>query len=418
MNYIFELLLLVLFEKAIKTHFDNYSIDPKLATKVKKAKEEKIPVIIYLKDSSLSKIKKTISEKFSAKIKYHLPIINALAVEIPTNQIKRLAFMNEVSYVCEDSQVFIHMDIARETVRLPKPPEFRLTGKNVTVAVLDTGVAPHPDLTRPWNRIIAFKDFVNNKEHPYDDNGHGTHVAGCIAGNGYASHGKYRGIAPEANIVGIKALSADGGGNTSDVIAGIQWAVDNMEKYNIKVLNLSLGTDASRSYSPLDKAVMAAWEKGLTMVVAAGNRGPGKYTISSPGVCPHVITVGALDDRSTATIKDDAIAKFSSRGPTFKRVLKPDIVAPGVDIISLAVPSDKEDNRELYKSLSGTSMATPVVSGCTVLIYQIQPSLSNVKIKNLLMTTADKLRYSELAQGKGLINMKHILDNLQGGEYN
>ncbi len=418
MIYLYNLFFLLMLKKMIDVPLYTSFIDPRLAVKVKKTGGEKIPVIIYLKDCPLSRLGKCISENFSVNIKYHLPIINALAVEIPAEQLKHLAFMKEVSYICEDSQVFIRMDIARETIRLPKFHDSWLTGRNITVAVMDTGVAPHPDLTIPRNRIIAFKDFVNNKTRPYDDNGHGTHVAGCIAGNGYASDGKYRGIAPEANIVAVKVLKDDGSGNTSDVVAGVQWVVDNRKKYNIKVLNVSLGSEASRSYSPLDKAVMAAWESGITVVTAAGNSGPKRYTITSPGVCPDVITVGALDDRNTASHKDDRIADFSSRGPAPGRVLKPDIIAPGVDIISLAVPSDEENNGELYRSLSGTSMATPVVSGCAALIHQMKPSMSNAEVKKLMMSTTDKLRYAAYVQGKGLINMQRIYDNLQGGEGN
>jgi len=416
MSCFIKLILLFLLEKLLKAQFNNFSIDPRLASKIKKNNNEKIPVIIYLEDYSLPHIKECLSKNCSAKIKYHLPLINALAIEIPASQVKQLAVMNEVNYVCEDSQLFIHMDIARQTIKIPQSSDFRYTGKDVRVAVLDTGIVMHPDLTRPRNRIIAFKDFVNNKRWPYDDNGHGTHVAGCIASNGYSSKGKYSGIAPEAEIVAIKVLKDDGSGDTSDVIAGIQWVVDNKEKYNIRVLNLSLGTNASKSYSPLDKAVRAAWRNGITVVVAAGNDGPRRYTISSPGICPEVITVGALDDRGTPSSKDDKIAKFSSRGPTLGRYLKPDIVAPGVDIISLAVPSDEDDNKELYKSLSGTSMATPIVSGCAALIYQMRSSYSNSEIKNLLMSTADELEYPAYAQGKGLINIKQIFDRLQGGE--
>ena len=168
----------------------------------------------------------------------------------------------------------------------------------------------------------------------------------------------------------------------------------------------------SLSYSPIDKAVSAAWEKGMTVICAAGNEGPGRQTISSPGICPEVITVGALDDRDTAHTKDDIIASFSSRGPTKRMVAKPDIVAPGVNIISLAVPS--RDN-VLYKSLSGTSMATPIVSGCAALIHEMFPDYTNQQVKELMMSTAKDLNYPSYAQGKGLIDLAAIVKAREGG---
>lgn len=418
MNPVGGLLLLLLLERLKGKPSTRLPIHPKLALKVRQDTEEKVPVIVYYKGCPFSHMVKYLHSNAGARVKYHLPIINACAVEIPARHVKRLAAMNEIDYICEDFKVFIHMDIARNTIKIPQPVESRYTGKGIGVAVIDTGVHPHPDLTKPKNRIVAFKDFINNKRQPYDDNGHGTHVAGCIAGNGYLSNGKYAGIAPDAHIVAVKALDQDGGGNASDVIAAIQWVVDNKEKYNIKVLNLSMGTTPDSSYSPLDEAVMAAWKKGITVVAAAGNSGPKKYTITSPGICPDVITVGALDDRDTPSTGDDRIADFSSRGPTKKCIIKPDIVAPGVNIVSLAVPSEEAEEKEYYKSLSGTSMATPIVSGCAALIHQASPDYTNKDVKSLLMSTADRLRYPAYVQGKGLVNMKKIFSVLQGGEQN
>ena len=329
MDYSREILLLLLLKNLMTNPYRRASIDPRLVPRIKRSGNERIPIILYHKGHSLSHMEKCLCRHPDVKLKHHLPIIKAVALEVPARMVHELAILDEVEYVTSDTKVFIHMDVARETIREDRVDPIKYTGKGVGVAVIDTGAAPHPDLVEPDNRIIAFKDYVNQKKEPYDDNGHGTHVAGCIAGNGSGSDGKYSGIAPKANIIAIKTLNSEGSGDSSDVIAAIQWALDNRARYNIKVLNLSLGSKPqSLSYSPIDKAVSAAWEKGMTVICAAGNEGPGRQTISSPGICPEVITVGALDDRDTAHTKDDIIASFSSRGPTKRMVAKPDIVAP------------------------------------------------------------------------------------------
>src|SRR5690606_13484017 len=186
----------------------------------------------------------------------------------------------------------------------------------------------------------AFKDFVKGKTSPYDDNGHGTHCAGDAAGNGYASDGKYKGPAPGAKLIGVKVLDKAGSGQLSDVISGIEWCIQNREKYNIRVLSLSLGSRTNSSYKddPVAQAVEKAWDHGITVVAAAGNDGPDPGTISSPGIHPRIITVGASNDKGTPTIRDDEAASFSSRGPTPDGVTKPDLLAPGTDIVSLRVP--------------------------------------------------------------------------------
>ncbi len=384
------------------------NIDPGLIPRIKKNERERIPVILYHRNHSPSHMENCLCRHPDVTLKHHLPIIKAVALRVPARLVHELANLDEVEYVTEDTKVFIKMDVARQTIKETHPEAVGFTGKDIGVAVLDTGVSPHPDLVSPINRIAVFKDYINGKDKPYDDNGHGTHVTGCIAGNGFGSNGKYSGIAPGAKIIAIKTLDKHGGGDSSDVIAAIQWVLENSTRHNIKVLNLSLGSQpTSPDYSPIDKAVMAAWKKGMTVVCAAGNEGPAEQTISSPGICPEVITVGALDDRGTVTTADDKIADFSSRGPTKKMVAKPDIIAPGVDIISLA--KEHHSDNKLYKSLSGTSMATPIVSGCAVLIHEMFPHYSNEGVKRLIMSTAKDLKFPVYAQGKGLIDLAAIV---------
>ena len=167
--------------------------------------------------------------------------------------------------------------------------EAQFDGKGVTVAVVDTGIFAHPDFTVPENRIAAFVDLVNNRKDPYDDNGHGTHVAGIVAGNGSRSNGLYQGIAPAARLVGVKVLDAYGSGVLSNVIRGIQWCVRQKERLDIRVINLSLGAPAQDSFrdDPLCQAVQAAWQRGIVVCVAAGNDGPAAGTIATPGIRPE-----------------------------------------------------------------------------------------------------------------------------------
>ncbi len=223
--------------------------------------------------------------------------------------------------------------------RYASPLTQQFTGRGVGIAIIDTGIYPHPDFNFPHSRIVAFQDFVNGSTLAYDDNGHGTHTAGDAAGNGFLSEGLYRGAAPEANLVGVKVLDKSGNGTTSNILKGINWAVENKKQYNIRVINLSLGSSqrwAHRRQDPIQQAVEKAVDAGIVVVVSAGNEGPYPGTISAPGDNPRVITVGALDDRNTPDPSDDRIPAFSSRGKS--DTLKPDLVAPGEGIIGPNAP--------------------------------------------------------------------------------
>ncbi|SDL14179.1 S8 family peptidase [Natronincola ferrireducens] len=366
---------------------------------------EHIPVIITGDGCQCDDLEKCVQD-LGGVVKHKLPLINAVAAYIPPVGVRSVARERAVSKVLFDDMVFKLMDIASVTVAADYANEHGLTGKGVTVAVVDSGVYPHSDLTTPTNRIIGFVDFVNKKNTPYDDDGHGTHVAGIVAGNGFASTGKYMGIAPDANIVGVKVLNKDGGGSISDVIAGVQWVVDNKNRYNIKVMTMSLGTKAKSSYreDPLCKAVDSAAAQGITVVVAAGNSGPDTSTINSPAISPNIIAVGACNDRTASNPKNCKIADFSSRGPTPDGIHKPDILAPGVDINSL---SNKDNG---YRSLSGTSMATPIVAGCAALLYENNPRLTPQETKNLMIKNSVGLGYGPDVEGSGLIDIKRMID--------
>lgn len=399
-------------------------IDKRVQNKIKTAKEEEhdTSIILLTKDMDEEELKKEF-DKHHVKIKYKLDIINAYAIELSCNCIEDLASLPQVDFIADDAESTTLMDIARPSVGGNIAQQYSLTGKGIGIAIIDTGVYPHTDLSLGKNRIVAFKDFVNKKEFPYDDNGHGTHVAGVAAGNGHMSKGIYQGMAPNANIIGVKVMDKTGSGNTSDIIAGMQWVLENKKKYNIRIASLSLGSDPDllEAEDPLVKGVEVLWENGIVVVASAGNSGPKQKTINSPGISQKIITVGSSDDHRTIDIKDDTIAKFSSRGPTKERIVKPDIVAPGVDIQSLNsdlefLPKDGIKRYKLkkmekpYKEMSGTSMATPVVSGVIALLLESEPRLTPDQIKERILNTAIPIRNeNKYAQGKGQVNLERML---------
>jgi serine protease AprX len=297
---------------------------------------------------------------------------------------------------------------------------YGVSGYGVTVAVIDSGVRPHADL--PATRIRAFVDFVNGRTTPYDDYGHGTHVAGIIAGSGSASAGKYKGVAPSASIVALKVLDGNGSGRTSDVLASLEWVLANHALYNIRIVNLSLGHPVYEpaATDPLVQLVNQLSQRGVVVVVSAGNMGRNSLgqtvygSITSPGNAQGAVTVGAADTKGTLARSDDGIASFSSRGPTrFERYIKPDVVAPGFQIASLLAGDStlalKYPTLKIgtsYFRLNGTSQAAPVVSGAAALMLQANASLTAHQVKGILQFTAQRLKGLDImTQGAGEVNV-------------
>ena len=408
----------------------NSKISPDLEGKIKGDFTSLIPVIVQTQQGLQEKHKVRL-KNLGGNIKDDLSVIKGFSADIPASAVEDLAKDDDVTQISYDAEVHTCLDVAVPAINAPAAWSQGFTGKGITVAVVDTGIYPHPDLTLPSNRIVAFKDFVNKKTAPYDDCGHGTHVAGIIAGNGCMSDGQYKGVAPEANLVGVKVLDSTGGGHSSDVISGIQWVVQNMAAYNIKVVNLSLGAQGAQSYTtdPLSQAAEAAWNAGLVVAAAAGNNGPAAGTINTPGINPHIVTVGAADDRGTVDLMDDVIAEFSSRGPTVDGLSKPDLVAPGVDITSLAAdtsylpkknsgPGGKPGKAataqtqgkpaqttitDYYVTMSGTSMAIPMVAGITALLLEENPTWTPNEVKTQMISNAADLGLEPNEQGAGEI---------------
>jgi serine protease AprX len=287
-----------------------------------------------------------------------------------------------------------------------------LTGKGVGVAVIDTGVAGDlPDfrtsVSDATSRVVA--SVVTNPDATTagDTYGHGTHVAGILAGNGNnrpagdALRGKYVGVAPDADLVSIKASDDDGAASVIDVIYGIQFAVDHADEYNIRVINLSLESAVAQSYKtdPLDAAVESAWLHGIVVVAAAGNRGPVADAVRyAPGNDPYVITVGGADDRGTKGTADDDSTSWGSIGTTQDGFAKPEVIAPGAHIVSTLAPGSAftqlcpacvRDGS--YFQAGGTSMSAPVVSGVVALLLQKYPAWTPNQVKGALMKTSRPL---------------------------
>lgn len=301
-------------------------------------------------------------------------------------------------------------DISTATLRLEKVWDKGFNGEGIDIYILDTGIFPHKDFE---GRLITFKDFVNGKDEPYDDDGHGTHVAGCAAGSGKTSNGKFKGAAFKANIISVKVLDEKGDGTFSNVIQGIQWAVEQAlerkKNFGTKgIINMSYGWRAFAPYQkdPVAMAVEKATEQGVICVIAAGNDGPGKGTILTPGIAPSAVTIGAINDKNTSLRSDDDIASFSSRGPTIDQRNKPDFIMPGVNIMA---PSD--DGK--YVTKTGTSMATPIMSGVIALIMQANPSLTPAEIKDVLAKSTVNLqngKYDENTIGKGMVEPEKAVE--------
>jgi serine protease AprX len=286
------------------------------------------------------------------------------------------------------------------------------TGQGVTVAVMDTGIDDLPDFA---GRLIGGVDLTGGNDPYQDSYGHGTFVAGLIAGDGASSNGQYSGEAPGANLVSIKVAGANGETDLATLILGLQWAVLNKATYNIKVLNLSFGyhSDQSTVINPLDQAVQVAWDSGITVVVSAGNAGPFNGTILSPGDDPLVITVGALDDMAQSSVADDEMTNFSSVGPTSPDGwVKPDLVTSGRSVVSLAAPGSTVYNEFPSARVgsanfvgSGTSFSAAITSGAAALVLADNPGLDPDEVKaRLLGTTNPGPIGNPFVDGHGALN--------------
>jgi serine protease AprX len=442
-------------------HADSRKCDNFIKHKMWTGAGGKTQAIIAL-DESFTSAKRDQLRALGIEVKHELKLVKSVTVSVPNVQLKKLSDLPWVRHISED----VVMNKSDEfTVKSSLTDvawsQFSGRGDGIAVAVLDSGIKQRPDLLMAGSgssRIIANVSVVPNDSSTDDPCGHGTHVAGIIAGNGSSSEGSnyYRtfyGIATNVNLVNVRVLDANGQANVSTVIQGIEWVINNRASHNIRVINLSLGHPVGESYTtdPLCQAVERAWNAGIVVVTAAGNSGRKNATTSSnldndgygtawgsidcPSNDPHVITVGAMKSMD-GTRANDRIASYSGRGPSrLDFVMKPDIVAPGNRIISLRCPNSMVDNLHggtntvqfneymlsnstadtpQYFRLSGTSMAAPVVSGAAALMLQKDPTLTPDTVKARLMLTADKIKDNNgntdpLTYGAGYLNVAAAL---------
>ncbi len=340
--------------------------------------------IIGAETSNSQKIGAMGSSNANSKIKKEFNyIFNGYVLDISEKEAKVIEKLDGVKKVYPNYKVKVNLDSSISAMDFDLFKDYEgLDGEGVTIAVIDTGIdATHkslddldddPNTNNP--KIIGWMDYVNFRTEPYDDHGHGTHVSGIATGTGGSSN--YKGVAPKANLVGVKVLDSYGGGSFSDVIAGIEWTIQHKDEYHISIISMSLGANVnSDGTSPVEIAADYAVESGINFVVAAGNAGGwGANTVGIPASAKDVITVGAVDDNLD-------IAYFSSRGPTKDGRLKPEVSAVGVDVTS-SIPGNK------YDEWSGTSMATPHVAGFVALLLQQNPSLSPEQVKEIITNSA------------------------------
>ena len=379
-------------------------IDPVLFNKIKtqSVMDEPIDCVVYSNNYNLSKV--VLKKVFSFNNLVEFPFINAFGVKLTPNEISKVANFKTVNYITSSLKVQTQINLSKKIIELN---EVKIN-RNFTCAVIDTGINPNPDMCMPKNRIVKFVDFVNDKNFVYDDNGHGTFITNILAGNGLVSNKKYAGIDTNCNIIAIKALDANGETGVINILKAMQWVVDNKKQYNIKLVCMSFGSMVLNNNDPLVLGAEVLWNNGICVVAAAGNSGPENETIKSPGASSKIITVGALNDfreNDEFNVKNFEIADFSSRGPILNNY-KPDIVAPGVNIMGAC---NFKLNKVHYKTMSGTSVATPIVAGVCSLLLAKNPKLKPNEIKHILLSNAIKINNDRNAEGFGIINCKNFI---------
>lgn len=309
-------------------------------------------------------------------------IVPAIAMELPVDAVPAVASFPEVAGLYHDARVRALSDATNAALRVQEArAAFPADGRGVGIAILDTGLdASHESLAvlpHGGPKVVGWHDVVGGRPEPYDDDGHGTHVASIAAGVPVGT--RYGGVAPGAHLVGVKVLDASGAGTESGVIAGMEWTVANAAALGVRVLSMSLGANANGDgTSPIERAATAAARAGLVTVVSAGNAGPGERTVRIPAAAYDVIAVGAVDNAKN-------LAPFSSRGTTLDGRIKPEVSAPGVGVVAAAANTGDE-----YVSLSGTSMAAPHVAGVAALLLErSQGTLAPAAVREILWHTAE-----------------------------
>jgi subtilisin family serine protease len=414
------------------------------------AADEQQNFIVRMDDLASSAAMQAKLAAFGGRVSRRLDGMGLVVVEAPRTAIRQLAADSQIAYISPDRLVqptgFVEETTGTTLVRTILGGSASLDGKGIGIAILDSGIYNKHNayLDSNKNNIVFSKDFTGENNTSDDFYGHGSHVATLASGSQSFASNAYRGIANKASVLNLRVLNSLGFGSASTIIAALDWCVASKATYNIRVINLSLGTDAKDSYKndPLCLAARRAYNAGIVVVAAAGNSGRDLYGnkiyggIHSPGIEPSVITVGAANSMGTLKRSDDVVTTFSSRGPTrgytvvngqrvYDNLIKPDLVAPGNKLISAqsagqtassgntlvqlfpaldTEATNTRDNKTMY--LSGTSMSAPVVAGAAALLLELNPNLTPGLVKAILMYTAQPIKnFNTLEQGAGLLNV-------------
>lgn len=352
--------------------------------------------------NNFSRLKRILKDRQIEVLDEYL-FINSFFVRASREQLLYLSKLASVRYISINAAALALTHVARRVLALP---DDKLCGKGVGVAFIDTGLYPHSDFLMGKNRIKGFVDFVGESQKPYDDNGHGTFVAGVCAGNGALSGGRYMGFAPGVEIYSLKALDGKGEAFSNKILSAMQWVYEHHKRKNIRVVCMSFGSEPLGLNDPIMNGAEELWKSGIIVVAAAGNSGPEFQSIKSPGVSRHLITVGGMDDNrldeESFSPSLFEIADFSSRGPSFKS-FKPDLVAPAVDIISCKSGGG-------YTKLSGTSVATPMIAGVMCLLCEQHPDITPDEAKRKLLSVCRPICYNKNLEGYGYPNLAKLFN--------
>ncbi|MFA6859965.1 MAG: S8 family peptidase [Clostridia bacterium] len=357
------------------------------------SEEKKIDCIVFAKNYGFAK--RFLMQKNEIEIVKYFHFISAFGVRVNKDSLINLANCSYIDYVSSEAKVTSLMEKSKKILRVDTLHSAGVLGKNVGICYIDTGISPHLDFTLACNRISGFVDLVHGRKNAYDDNGHGTSVAGAGSGSGLRSNGRFCGIAPLSNIFSIKALDNKGETGAMRILQAMEWVYNNHVTCGIKVVCMSFGSEPIGVLDPIMQGAESLWNDGVCVVAAAGNSGPNFGTVKSPAVSRKIISVGGLDDGRSSN-KTPKIADFSSRGPAFGR-MKPDVIAPAVNINSCSL-----DKKIPYSQSSGTSIATPMVAGLACLLLEKNPNLPPDGVKRIITSSASPIVFSKMEEGYGL----------------
>ena len=293
------------------------------------------------------------------------------------------------------------MERVKQVVHAEEVYKKGYTGNGIRIALLDTGVFQHENLD---GNIIYFKDYINHQKECYDDNGHGTHIAGILCGHSNNYEKNFYGMAPKAELLVFKILDKNGNGSTDIAIKALDYILQNHRRFNIKLLNFSMGylpNTNPKMQERLIEKLERLWDEGITIITAAGNNGPEENSISVPGISRKLITVGSSDD---IYIKNELL-RYGGRGPTSCCIVKPEILAPGTDIISLS------NKKNTFSKKSGTSMSVPIVCGALALALEKNKNLKPVELKILLYDSVDPVENKNINVW-GILNVDNLMKML------